>query len=162
MQSIDYNYINSFFECEKERGVECAICIEGKNCNFSKYAHSKAHQEAHTLANTIAEKFAIEKIQSTYIDYYMLFYRREYANIYNYLLKKYADEYYNILLHKSYNTNEICSYHIESQCHNHKIKCDNCGNLFDDNIPDLCPTCEYRKKDINYHDESPIVYMPKY
>jgi hypothetical protein len=141
MHSLNYNNINSFFENDKKDGISCVICIEGQNEKFTEYAHPKAQKEAHILANKLAEQNTNVHI-TDYVDYYMLFYRREYTKIYNLLLKKYANNYYYSLLEKSYGNKEICSYHQESQYSNFKKKCHKCNNYFDNKVPNPCSSCE--------------------
>ena len=96
--------------------TECLICIEAENELFTKYAHPKAHAEAHKEADIIAEKMSIkEKDTDEYIEYYTFYYGREYRKIYKELYKKYKEDYYTILLQKTYNKDDkICNYHCES------------------------------------------------
>lgn len=112
--------------------TECLICIEAENDMFTKYAHPLAHLEAHTEANINAEKMAIkQKNTEEYIDYYIFYYGREYRRIYNIIYKKYKEEYYKILLEKTYEKDDkICNYHLESiQYHGELKKVEVEGNL---------------------------------
>lgn len=104
--------------------TECVICIEAENEMLTKYAHPKAHLEAHTEAGIIAEQMAIkEKETEESIDYYIFYYGREYKKVYRELLKKYKEEYYAILLEKTYEKNEkLCYHHLESIQYHSELK----------------------------------------
>jgi len=114
MSLIDYNFVSSFFECEKERGIECIICYEALKGNFTKYAHHKAQKESHDISNTYANNEANNGNLIDYVDYYMLFYRMKYTKLYSLLLEKYKNEYYNLLLEKFKTEKNLCEYHGES------------------------------------------------
>jgi hypothetical protein len=111
--------------------TECAICIEAENEMLTKYAHPKAHLEAHKEADIIAEMLAIkQKETEEYIEHYIFYYGKEYRRIYNILYKKYKEEYYTILLEKTYTRDEkICEYHLESIQYHSELKSSVEGNL---------------------------------
>jgi hypothetical protein len=117
--------------------TECLICIEAENEMFSAHAHPKAYVEAHSQATHIAENMAIkEKETEEYIEYYTFYYGREYRKIYTELYKKYKEEYYNILLEKTYTKDDkICNYHCESIQYRGELKKEK------EELPD--PTSEY-------------------
>jgi len=109
---------------DRKTPTECLICIEAENEMYTKYAHPKAHLEAHIEAGKIAEKMAIEKKDtSDYIDYYLLYFSREYRRIYITLYKKYKQEYSKIVLGRKYNKDDkICDYHSESIQYHYECK----------------------------------------
>jgi hypothetical protein len=64
-----------------------------------------------------------EKETEESIDYYIFYYGREYKKIYRELLKKYKEEYYAILLEKTYEKNEkLCYHHLESIQYHSELK----------------------------------------
>ena len=107
--------------------TECLICIEAENELFTKYAHPKAHLEAHTQASTNAENLSTkEKTTEDYTEYYTFYYGREYRRIYMELYKKYKEEYYKIVLEKTYEIHDkICQYHLESIQYHYELNREN-------------------------------------
>jgi hypothetical protein len=107
--------------------TECEICIEAENELFTKYAHPKAHLDAHTQASINAGNLVTKKkTTEDYIEFYTFYYGREYKRIYMELYKKYKEEYYKIVLEKTYDKdNKICQYHLESIQYHYELNLEN-------------------------------------
>jgi len=103
--------------------TECIICIEAENEMYTKYAHPKAHLAATAQASINAEALAKkEKDTEEYLDYYTFYYGREYIKLYKELYKKYKQEYSNIVLGRSYKSDDkICQHHLESIRYHHEL-----------------------------------------